>query len=116
MAGSLTINTLNGVDISASPVTTESQVIGVGQTWQDVTASRVLGTTYTNSTGKPILVAILATNSVPYNITLTISGLAIPQAGYGSGGGYTGATFLVPNGAAYVLSGVTTINKWIELR
>ena len=30
--------------------------IGVGQTWQNVTASRSAGVTYTNTTGKPIMV------------------------------------------------------------
>jgi len=34
------------------------KMFGVGQTVQDVTASRVLGTTYTNSTGKPILISL----------------------------------------------------------
>ena len=40
------------------------QVIGVGQTWQDVTASRALGVTYTNTTGKPIhvIAGIFSTN------------------------------------------------------
>ena len=28
--------------------------IGVGQTWQNVTSSRAIGTIYTNSTGRPI--------------------------------------------------------------
>jgi len=36
----------------------EDTVIGVGQTWQDVTGSRVSNTTYTNSTGKPIALRI----------------------------------------------------------
>ncbi len=32
--------------------------IGIGQTWQDLTASRTIGVTYTNTTGKPIFVAL----------------------------------------------------------
>ena len=32
--------------------------IGYGQTWQNVTASRVAGTNYTNTTGRPITVAV----------------------------------------------------------
>ena len=32
--------------------------VGVNQTWTDVTASRSAGTTYTNSTGKPITVSV----------------------------------------------------------
>lgn len=32
----------------------DNNSIGVNQTWQDVTASRTIGVTYTNTTGKPI--------------------------------------------------------------
>jgi len=51
-------------DISApnlSGTNTGDQVlseIGVGQTWQDMTASRSSGATYTNSTGKPITASV----------------------------------------------------------
>ena len=37
---------------------TAASSLGVGQTWQNVTSSRALGTTYTNSTGKPIQVSV----------------------------------------------------------
>ena len=41
--------------------------IGVGQTWQDVGGSRSAGTSYQNTTGKPIMVAIRGnTNSTHY--------------------------------------------------
>jgi len=33
--------------------------LGVGQTWQDVSASRAVNTSYQNNTGKPILVSIM---------------------------------------------------------
>ena len=39
---------------------TAASSLGVGQTWQNVTSSRALGTTYTNSTGKPIQVSVTA--------------------------------------------------------
>ena len=38
--------------------TADLKEIGVGQTWQDVTASRTRNVTYTNTTGKPIQVNI----------------------------------------------------------
>ena len=47
--------TSNGTVWASSAPTT----IGVGQTWQDVTASRAAGVTYTNSTGKPIQISIV---------------------------------------------------------
>jgi len=36
----------------------ESSGLGVNQTWQDVTADRAEGVTYTNTTGRPIYVSV----------------------------------------------------------
>ena len=55
--------------------TADLKEIGVGQTWQDVTASRVAGITYTNSTGKPISVSIsIEAISNDVACTLTVQG------------------------------------------
>ena len=35
--------------------------IGVNQVWVDETANRVVGTTYTNTTGKPIMIWVTIT-------------------------------------------------------
>ena len=95
-----------------------TQALGIGQTWQNVVGSRALGTTYTNSTGRPILVNIVASRS---NTTGT---LGITVAGVSTGNltiaqnvqGFVSA--VVPNGATYLISGstLTTINAWVELR
>lgn len=88
-----------------------SALIGVGQTWQDVTGSRVLGTTYTNSTGKPI--------QVLFNGSLDASTLTINGTGYGMNDGTAFAfiSFIVPNGGTYSLSGASsTVTRWLELR
>ena len=37
---------------------TDASQLGVGQTWQDVTASRAQNTVYQNTTGKPIALSI----------------------------------------------------------
>jgi hypothetical protein len=57
---------------SATPATQPS--LGVGQTWQDVTSSRVVSTTYTNSTGKPIMVTISVTSTTngPFNSIISV--------------------------------------------
>jgi len=53
-------NELSGVNATATSKATLAEVqaydLGVGQTWQDVTASRSARVTYTNTTGKPIMV------------------------------------------------------------
>ena len=51
--------------------------LGYGQTWQNVTGSRALGTTYYNTKGKPIQVAI------NMGVTTASSNLIVYVAGFG---------------------------------
>jgi hypothetical protein len=91
--------------------------IGVGQTWQNVTGSRVLGTTYTNSTGRPIFVAIGAVGVVAI-AQLTINSINCGQVGT-SGGVRAPLTGVVPSGGTYYVSSVTgtaSVESWAELR
>jgi hypothetical protein len=91
--------------------------IGVNQTWTSV--ARVIGTTYTNSTGKPIMVAITYTSSASSTVQgLTINGAAVYCAGSEVGNG-SGFSLIVPDGATYVTltnSGTLTLVSWSELR
>jgi len=91
--------------------------IGVGQTWQAVV--RLVATTYTNSTGKPIIVApwfVLPLNS---SAAITVAGI---QAAYlttgGAAGNNTQMNALVPAGATYVfaVTGSGSLNSCTELR
>jgi len=96
--------------------------LGVSQTWQNVTSSRALATTYTNNTGKPIQVAISAGNGTSSNtMTVTCNSLAILTAKvvYSAEGGNVPFTFIVPNLGTYSIaqSGSSgTIATWYELR
>jgi len=88
--------------VSASVTTTQLatavQPIGVGQTWQTVT--RTVGTTYTNSTGRPIMLIIGITAGGGAFLQLTIDGVA----GIGYVSNSTASTFnlstfaIIPNG------------------
>ncbi len=91
--------------------------IGVGQTWQNMSASRAPGVVYTNTTGRPIMVNISANptgstisasvNGVQVGITTTVSGYS----------NYQTMSFIVPDGATYQTSNVAgSINYWAELR
>ena len=52
--------------------------LGGGQSWQDVTAIRASGTTYTNTTGKPISVVISGNPSnIPETLILTIGAVVV---------------------------------------
>lgn len=89
--------------------------LGYGQTWQNVTGSRALGTTYYNLSGKPIVVAVsLQTGAT---ITLVAGGNTISQIGAGVGT-LASITGVVPSGMSYILttSSGGTVNTWCELR
>lgn len=73
--------------------------IGYGQTWQSVT--RTSGTTYYNTTGKPITLVVQINISSASNVTVNgvlISLLSAPASTYGS------LTTVIPPGASYVVT------------
>ena len=108
---------VNGAWVS---VATTSQVIGVSQTWQDVTSSRVAGTTYTNSTGKPIMVVGKLTSSASAIATITVDSVVVPGSGNaGTSGFWMTASAIVPNGSTYIYTvntGTPTLVSAVELR
>lgn len=92
-----------------------AKAIGYGQTWQDVTSSRNVGTPYTNSTGKGITVVITCLNST--SATLTLDGVSFPICNSpGSFYSYSSLTVLVPAGSTYTLSSGSNKIQWNELR
>lgn len=103
-----------------------AQDFGQGQTWQDVNASRAAGVTYTNSTGKPIHVAVTSGNTVANQDgaghTFTVSGLVVTGSdnAYGPAGGTLGyqTSVVVPNGSTYLvtLGPRAGLIYWAELR
>jgi len=105
--GSTRTQLLNALNVLFA---TKSQAFGIGQTWQVVT--RTLGTTYYNSTSKPIFVMGTFYNTVAgstFAATLAISGVvADSQSAVVSGGIGTTAFCLkgvVPPGGSYVYTG-----------
>ncbi|WP_350614722.1 phage tail protein [Pseudomonas sp. HY7a-MNA-CIBAN-0227] len=94
--------------------------LGIGQTWQDVTASRAWATTYTNSTGKPIQVSVAARDPAAGNfyIALYVSGIKVAEH-YLSGSSQATVSAIVPAGATYRVERQDTndtITGWMELR
>ena len=95
------------------------QAFGVGQAWQDVTASRISGTTYTNTLPKPIFIIVVSRPSIDVaSLTVTINGLKIPGVGGDQdAGGATVAVFLpIPPAATYEVTAVPGILGFWELR
>ena len=101
----------------------DGQLLGVGQTWQNVTASRSAGVTYTNTTGKPIIVSAGADRSAGiynYKMIATIDGLSVnfAQSSNEVGNTSAGGTIVIPTGSTYKItsSNSNAIDWWFELR
>lgn len=97
--------------------------LGDGQTWQNVKASRAINTYYTNSTGKPIQIFIVADAGSTEDISLyyTPSGGSQIVSGtiYSNASGGRGSfTATIPDGDQYQVrgNGSPTIRSWLELR
>lgn len=91
--------------------------VGVGQTWLDVLSSRVAGTTYTNSTGKPIAVNVATGNATSQNLSITVDGIVTSKYdGSSVAGNGAFVTAIVPNGSTYSVTTTNTIIIWTELR
>lgn len=91
---------------------------GVGQAWVDVTASRSASTTYTNSTGRPIMVNVNTALGANERLRVTVAGVAIADSHVSvTGGAKAYVSFIVPNGATYIVElPAGTFEIWSELR
>ena len=98
-----------------------TNAIGYSQSWQNLTASRALGTSYTNSSGKPILVIASVQMNGPSDVLTTVSTGTGVNVGYSySAGAVTvPVSFIVPNGQMYMVAltaGTGSLILWSELR
>lgn len=96
----------------------QSTDLGVGQTWQNMTASRSGGSTYTNNTGKPIVVIVSIRDAgIVSEVLVYVGGVVIIDVDDIGALGTTPYTFVVPNGSTYsVTVNSNTIRRWSELR
>lgn len=117
------ISITNGDGVSGNP-TVAALGIGIGQTWQDVKASRALATTYTNGTTKPIFVAVtVAWGNASASITLTIDGVVVQKQENNPDSSNLSLCVggIVPAGSTYSVTQTSnvaagTIEYWAELR
>lgn len=117
---SLTVPAAAGTNTLTFPavtntVATQGDLVGVSQTWQNVTSSRATGTTYTNSTGKPIQVMVSQRGGASVYSYAYVSSVQVSQVTTTTATvGIFPTSFIVPNGATYSVTG--TIDYWAELR
>jgi hypothetical protein len=96
-----------------------SQLIGLSQTTQVLTESRALNVTYTNSTGRPIVVYVSVANSVSSPVMLNqIDGVTIYGAASPTANTWFSMTLIVPIGSTYLINmnGTPTLQYWVETR
>lgn len=106
----------------ASTAFVQAAALGVGQAWADFTASRSVGTLYTNTTGRMIMVSV-ATGSSSAATTYQAEVGGVPVAmvypNVGASDIRIGPSFMVPPGATYMIrvtAGSIAIAQWSELR
>ncbi|MBS9431275.1 hypothetical protein [Photorhabdus hainanensis] len=107
----------------------ESQLLGVGQQWVDVTSSRRNGTWYTNDTDRPIAVYVQSkntrnTNGDSFSMGGEVDGVRVGYfwVPFDSSDQMHSFSFIVPPGSRYTVkagwaNGIYGgIHSWIELR
>jgi hypothetical protein len=99
--------------------------VGSGQTWQNMTASRALGASYTNTTGRAIVFRVSVSSAGgPGTLSVTLSAGGVPMDApivYVTAAGYVlSDSLVVPPGAAYAATAGGTagaaLSAWFELR
>lgn len=92
--------------------------LGYGQTWQDFTASRFNGSTYSNGTSKPIEVSVSVVNANTISALWCFVGATYTAMTGDLNGRRAGASFIVPPGQTYTCAwnGSNSLFFWSELR
>lgn len=116
--GNLVAPGTNGNVLTSNGTTWASSTnlaIGVGQTWQDVSGSRSFGTTYTNSTGKPIQIFVGLSGGAggTFNYTVQINGATIINTTTDFG---ATVSLIIPNSNTYRVTSTDALASWWELR
>lgn len=114
------VTTGDSGSVTSTMLAAAVQPIGVGQTWTNVTGSRATGTTYTNSTGRPIMVVVspVASGSLIGTFNIGGSSVGVVQFTPSGGGGGSPFFYIIPNGITYSVTNNSnfSISTWWELR
>lgn len=102
------MSTQGAVDYNTTTISNTSTLTGNLFT----AGTRVLGNTYTNTSGKPRVVYIAGGNPSNGYATVSINGNIVMNINvYGQP---AGTCFIVPNGATYSVAGAITLTNWYE--
>lgn len=105
---SLTIGA-DGFNIDGKTIGKEENIIGIGQSYKDVTSSRKNNTRYTNNSTKPIIVYVetnrtAAKEGDPYSIGGEVNGVRVAYR-WTTANETMSISFIVPPGASYLFNG-----------
>ena len=107
---------------AVTPAGIGASVLGIGQTWQNVTGSRALDTDYTNSTGRPICVSISVVSGGTNALAeIIVSGVSVARTllTNTNASNVVSVNAIVPAGATYSAprgDATDSIEIWAELR
>lgn len=90
--------------------------IGTGQTWQNVVSSRSSGTSYTNNTGKPIMVCVSSGFAGYSSLSAVVDSVTVLDRYVQFEPSKVGGEFIVPNGSTYSVTSSSGFSAWAELR
>lgn len=95
----------------------DARAVGIGQTWVDVSGSRNEGTAYRNTTGRPIMVSVVA-DGFPSEFQVSTNGSNWIRAGrFGEAGNVQmTCTAIIPDTDYYRVTSPAAILSWAELR
>lgn len=92
------------------------QTIGINQTWKNVTNNRGVGVSYTNTTNKPIFVALTGQAEGNGQAKITVDNVTVATLGGVSTLSINrGTSFIVPSGSKYSVESTAIISTWSEL-
>lgn len=99
----------DAIELAGNVTTNGVGLLGHGQSWQSVTRSA--GVTYTNTTGKPIMVMIDCYVGASTYVYVIINGISVAYPN-----SRQNFSFIVPAGHTYLVEQNVTVNRWKELR
>lgn len=116
----LTSTNTNQALTAAQGKVLNDQAFGVEQNWMNVKSERSLGTTYTNTTGKPIYVTVVNEfQNYGDLVEVFVNNIKLLSVDKGFNVGWLGDTsFVVPAGQTYKVTKEVypNIQSWVELR
>lgn len=104
---------------SAAHAVRYDQAFGLGQSMLNVTASRALGANYTNTTGKPIIIHVVASATAAGSaVGFFTGGFEGAVSIATSAGSAIGISAVVAPGTSYavIASGGASLSSWLEIR